>query len=887
MDDLNGLQWSPKPDERRKIPISSGLHVRQSNLSGRSTPLSFQSEKSNSPKPATPANDSFANLVCFGASNASKNLSLLEQQRKLQEERSKKEAEQRTKFEAQYGARNAQFWDHLEQSGKKSPNTATHQHAQISDDDDLLAAFNASAPRDSSTNFPVPGHTLSPRLQTAGRQEPTKGTSPVPGADGLTLFDDDDDPFGLQQLKSKTLPDTRPEQADEDDFLGDLSKPVSEFPRVERHDSPAVSSSDDGYRESGPADGVDRAIAELVEMGFPADEARQALSSTTSGTDVQAAVGWLLNCAHAKSRQQAKDKTAFSPSRASPAERYKEFGDQKERIAPSWMKEDASRLSRNRSANGESDSRDLDPAQVASSFGNQILKTANTLWKTGSKRMQQVVHDLNADYDSSQPRWMKDSAATGTRPGLSSTERRQGSNRAHQTPSGFTDEALLLESDSSRLRTGRRQTEERADTDKPCSRYDPQTTSFAQLPSFAQPKEYKFSEKPRSGYLKTAVEEQSAQAYVSPARRKKPVTPQSRSTPEVDLLESSARRSPQQTRPTTSSHSTAAAKPVPEWPKAPPRTIPETSKSALEATHRHREQGAEAFKRGDYAVAHESLTSALTMLPESHPLTIIIRSNRAMTALKIGEPKSAIGDADAMLAVIGSARGEGETIEVGNGEPNKPMRGFFGKALMRKAEALEQLERWSDAAQVWRQAVETGHGGSTSVQGRSRCENAAGLGKPAPKSAVVSKVPKPAAKKSSTLQDLAGTEPNSSTPNFEAVNRLRAANEAAERLDEEKFVLSESVDARIAAWKSGKQDNLRALLASLDTVLGPEAGWKKINMSELVLPNKVKLQYMKGIAKVHPDKIPTNATTEQRMIAGAVFATLNAAWDKFKKENNL
>ena len=38
-------------------------------------------------------------------------------------------------------------------------------------------------------------------------------------------------------------------------------------------------------------------------------------------------------------------------------------------------------------------------------------------------------------------------------------------------------------------------------------------------------------------------------------------------------------------------------------------------------------------------------------------------------------------------------------------------------------------------------------------------------------------------------------------------------------------------------------------------MLWPEAGWKKIGLSELVLPNKVKIQYMKGISKVHPDKV--------------------------------
>lgn len=110
------------------------------------------------------------------------------------------------------------------------------------------------------------------------------------------------------------------------------------------------------------------------------------------------------------------------------------------------------------------------------------------------------------------------------------------------------------------------------------------------------------------------------------------------------------------------------------------------------------------------------------------------------------------------------------------------------------------------------------------------------------------------------MEDLAGPSVLSSASDFEAVNRLRAANEAAERLDEERFNLADSVDARVVAWKSGKQDNLRGLLASLDTVLWPEAGWKKINLSELVLPNKVKIQYMKGIAKVHPDKVSTHNT---------------------------
>lgn len=275
------------------------------------------------------------------------------------------------------------------------------------------------------------------------------------------------------------------------------------------------------------------------------------------------------------------------------------------------------------------------------------------------------------------------------------------------------------------------------------------------------------------------------------------------------------------------------------------------------------------------------------MLPDKHPITIIIRSNHAMTALKVGEPKSALTDADAMLDLIGPSKGENEQIDPGNTEPPKPMKDFFGKALMRKAEAQEQLERWEDAASTWKLAVESGHGGGQSIQGRNRCEKAAGISKPTSKpSTPARRPPAPTLKKPSALADLTGSTVAVSQ-NSEAVTRLREANQAAERADDEKFALTESVDARLAAWKGGKQDNLRALLGSLDTVLWPEAGWKKVNMSELIMPNKVKINYMKGIGKVHPDKIPTNATTEQRMISASVFATLNEAWDKFKRENNL
>lgn len=58
-------------------------------------------------------------------------------------------------------------------------------------------------------------------------------------------------------------------------------------------------------------------------------------------------------------------------------------------------------------------------------------------------------------------------------------------------------------------------------------------------------------------------------------------------------------------------------------------------------------------------------------------------------------------------------------------------------------------------------------------------------------------------------------------------------------------------------------------------------------MTDLVLDKKVKITYLKAVAKVHPDKLGNNVTTEQKMIANGVFITINEAWETYKKMNNI
>ncbi|KAJ5775526.1 uncharacterized protein N7511_000537 [Penicillium nucicola] len=894
MEDLNGLSWSSDTSKTNKPPpMGSGYlfpSIPSNGGSGRSTPLSATSNRSSSPsKPAVSTGDSFANLVSFGPAAGNKNLSLAEQQKRMQEEKAKKEAENRSRFESQYGGQNNQFWDNFEQGRTQSPAAAPIPQSVSSpaDEDDLLAAFNSAAPVDASTHFPVPiSARSSPQINTNTRQTPSNGgISMRDNAGGLNTFEDDD-PFGLNQLKPKASPAPAPEQGDDDDFLGLLGKPVSEVPRQQ---SPLSSDtpSDRGRNQDAspmPSNDVDRAIAELVDMGFPADKARRALKTTESGTDVQGAVGWLLTQAHSESRQKSDGRPNGHPTDRS------ERSDSRHRDAPSWMREERTQSPRARD-NRSPASADKDPAQMASQFGNNLLKSAGSLWKTGSKKFQQAVNEFNTEHDSSQPRWMREpSSHDQAPPQPQRPSRREQPDQAQTQPQDFTNEALLLESGDGRPRKPTRSRESPQPDPRslpPRNQPSPASVQPRQQPNFLQRPSRQSSQDPKSRLSRFAAEEQSAEAYVSPARRRRPqASPQPE--PNVDLFDYPA---PSASRPKPSSPAQAATPPVrstpiPVRPKAPARSIPPVSPQALESTHRHRGKAAESYKRGDYAEAHQSFSAALGMLPDKHPITLIIRSNRAMTGLKIGEPKSAIEDADVILAFIGPSRGESEMIDLGNGEASKPMKDFYGKALMRKAEALEQLERWGDAAQAWKLAVESGHGGSTSIAGRNRCEKAAGTSKPQSKPAAPArKKPSPAPKQVSASSGLTAT--SASGKDFEAVSRLRQANQAAERADEEKFALTESVDLRLATWRNGKQDNLRALLGSLDSVLWPEAGWKKVGLAELVLPNKVKIQYMKGISKVHPDKISTTATTEQRMIAGAVFGTLNEAWDKFRIENNL
>lgn len=452
-------------------------------LSGRSTPFPAPQQKPSIPgiprsNASTPANDSFANLVSFNAAHPGKALSLQEQQRRLQEERAGKE--QKTNGSQPLG-QDEDFWEKLG-TGRSTPNPISSPLAYTATEDyggqKLSKTINKPfAHIDTSQNRPqqssLSGNDVLSGVDTAYKttdpskkvvtsesngfrsQSGLKDVSSVVVQDSSTTAIDDDDPFGLGSVaKTSGMSNavTKETVNGDDDILGLLGRPVSEFPQSQDHDTSSKDNAD-----LPTASPTDRALAELVDMGFSVDKSRQALGTTESGADVQSAVGWLLNQAHQESKSESRgdgqeDEPAERrlPRRCSPRNRSSAT----EGVQPAWMNDRAAaRTHQQRQSSRSPVNGEKDPARVAAELGNNLFKTANSLWKTGTKKLNQAVAEFNSDSDSSQPKWMRE---PGVDRNVSKPKSRDKALNEHAVSTkpqrpvgrpdpGVTDEALMLD----------------------------------------------------------------------------------------------------------------------------------------------------------------------------------------------------------------------------------------------------------------------------------------------------------------------------------------------------------------------------------------------------------------------------------------------------------
>ncbi|KAL8127171.1 hypothetical protein AgCh_014189 [Apium graveolens] len=97
----------------------------------------------------------------------------------------------------------------------------------------------------------------------------------------------------------------------------------------------------------------------------------------------------------------------------------------------------------------------------------------------------------------------------------------------------------------------------------------------------------------------------------------------------------------------------------------------------------------------------------------------------------------------------------------------------------------------------------------------------------------------------------------------------------AQKEEAEKIILAESLDAQIKRWSTGKEGNLRALLSTLQYILGPGSGWQPISLTDIITSNAVKKAYRKATLYVHPDKLQQRgASIREKYICEKVFDLL-------------
>ncbi|KAF5462047.1 hypothetical protein F2P56_018088 [Juglans regia] len=107
----------------------------------------------------------------------------------------------------------------------------------------------------------------------------------------------------------------------------------------------------------------------------------------------------------------------------------------------------------------------------------------------------------------------------------------------------------------------------------------------------------------------------------------------------------------------------------------------------------------------------------------------------------------------------------------------------------------------------------------------------------------------------------------------------------AQKEQAERNRLAVSLDADVKRWSSGMEWNLRALLSTLEYILGPDSGWQPIPLTDIATTSAVKKAYRKATLFVHPDKLQQRgANIQQKYICEKVFDLLKEAWNRFNVE---
>lgn len=546
-------------------------------------------------------------------------------------------------------------------------------------------------------------------------------------------------------------------------------------------------------------------------MGFSPIQARASLASTESGLDVQEALEKLLSDTSNPFPTPSEQMASGEPQRQ--RDRLQDFdgwSDEQHDMRSSRPRpRHQHRPSQDRPVQSSSETHYQQQADKiitqASEIGSQLFQRANAFWKEGKSKVQKAYEDRAASSRGStksygegqdgRPRWMQEDP-----------DQSQPVQSREHSRTTFRDEEADTDSTQSEPSTRL--------TLRPRAKLSPPKAKTADL-----------------------FGEEAPTAYVSPFRHgtiSSHAAPPSSSVP--------AKTGPLRT---------------PSPVRLSERLVVSAPPSAVSVSAQHKASATEMFKLGRFAEAEAAYTLAISQLPDSHLLLVPLLNNRGLSRLKTGNMSGVIQDCTAVIAIIGPSYHPAREAKVTLDEDGAGVDLGDGliKAWRRRAEAYEGKEKWDLARQDWESIAGADFAGrhrNEAVSGIGRCRRVQNIDN-------ASLVATPSASNAPSSRPTAIRPPRpprrGPTPPSEALTRLKKANQEAEAEEETRLELKDSVDSRITAWKNGKETNLRALVASLDTVLWPELGWQRVGMAELVTPNQVKIRYTKAIARLHPDKV--------------------------------
>lgn len=280
-----------------------------------------------------------------------------------------------------------------------------------------------------------------------------------------------------------------------------------------------------------------------------------------------------------------------------------------------------------------------------------------------------------------------------------------------------------------------------------------------------------------------------------------------------------------------------------------------------------KEKAHQSFKSGDYSTALESYLVCLNKLSHNHELRVVINSNLAVVYKMVGQLKNSLQSIDEALNLLS----EDEINDESRVISDKPIKYWYTKLIICKAEVLEYSEKYEESLTNYSILIQRlGVVDRKITDGKRR----------------VDKIVNP-----ENYKIKPPSTPKSATPKPPVVVAKKP--KSIQNDDELDGLQKEKIDLKVQQWVDKKQDNLRALLVELDDIIPSKISMndklRHLTGNDLMLPKQVKINYMKVISSIHPDKLASQCKDDKitELICKTVFIKLNQSWEQFKSQENV